>query len=239
MTRTGSGRAARWRRTKSLVMWSGGLDSTYALVRVLEGSDDEVYAHHVRATTRSDEGRRPSARGDYEARAVESLRALLADRYRPFEYGESRIDIADLAQPAPETTVAAFFAAQVALGHGFTPFDRILLGASHDDGRAWQPDSVAFAFRRTVLLRTVRAVWESEEVPFVYLFNPRPTRQEEADALPLDLYAATASCRDPDPFETGLGELRYRPCGVCPQCSSRGRVVHRALVEAEVSAEGA
>ena len=232
MKRT-NGRAPRWRRTRSLVMWSGGLDSTYALVRLLESGDDEVLAHHVRLTTRSDDGRRPSARGDYEARAVESIRALLADRYRPFNYGESRIDLAALDMPALETTVAVFVAAQVALGHGFTPFDRILLGASRDDGRAWQPESIAFAFRRTVLLRVLRAVWESEEVPFLYLFNPRPTRQEEADALPLDVYAATASCRDPDPFETGLGELRYRPCGACRQCTARAGIAHQALVSAE------
>ena len=66
-------------------------------------------------------------------------------------------------------------------------------------------------------------------MPFVYVFSPRPTKQQEAEGLPLEIYAATASCRDPNEVETGLGETRYRPCGVCPQCVARARVVHPAL----------
>jgi 7-cyano-7-deazaguanine synthase in queuosine biosynthesis len=216
------------RRTKSLVMWSGGLDSTFALARLLETTADEVYAHHVHCEGRTDDGRRRSRRCEYEAHAVERLREAMAEHYRPFDYGESRIDLSGFSQLAPETTMAAYFAAHVALSSGFTPFDRIVLGASADDV-PWQPHTHRYAFRRMVTLRVLRAVSECEEVPFLHLFSPRPSKQAEADALPPGVFARTASCRDPDLVETPLGESRFRPCGVCPQCVVRGRIVHRAM----------
>ena len=42
--------------TRSLVLWSGGLDSTYSLVRLLASTEDEIYAHHVHLNVRREDG---------------------------------------------------------------------------------------------------------------------------------------------------------------------------------------
>ena len=34
----------------------------------------------------------------------------------------------------------------------------------------------------------LKAVFESEEVPYFFLFEPRPSKQEEADFLPYELF---------------------------------------------------
>ena len=118
--------AARTRRgapgVRSLVMWSGGLDSTYTLVRLLQETSDEVHAHHVHCTSRTNDGRRPSRRGELESYAVARMRTYLTPRYRRFHYGESRVNISAFSQAAPETTMAMFFAAHAALTLGFTPY---------------------------------------------------------------------------------------------------------------------
>jgi 7-cyano-7-deazaguanine synthase in queuosine biosynthesis len=211
------------RRIRSLVMWSGGLDSTYSLVRLLRESGDEVHAHHVHRNARTPDGRRRSRICEYEARAVAALRTALADGYRPFEYTESRVDLAAFPERARDSTVAMFFAAQAAMSARLTPFDRIVLGVNADDDGDWAPGTHACSLRRLIAIRTLKAVWECEEVPYLYLWPERPTRHEEAAFLGAELAALTASCRDPELVERALGEPAFRPCRRCPPCRILGR----------------
>ena len=66
------------RQVKSLVMWSGGLDSTYSLVRLLGETDDEVLVHHVHCNRRRESGTGRSRRCEYEAQAVGRMLRLWA-----------------------------------------------------------------------------------------------------------------------------------------------------------------
>ena len=58
-------------------MFSGGLDSTAMLVKLLTESDDELRVHHIRMANK--EGRDAA-----EQQAVESIVAWCRSRYRPF-----------------------------------------------------------------------------------------------------------------------------------------------------------
>ncbi len=206
---------------RSLVMWSGGLDSTYTLLRLLEDSEDEVHVHHVHCNVRRDDGTRRSRRCEYEARAVARMRPWLSERCRPFEYGESRVDLSAFRAFARDSATMMFFAAQAALSLGFTPFDRICFGINADEDPRWRPGSERYALRRLLTIRMLKAVWEIEEVPYFYLWNPRPAKAAIWRALPAELRDLTASCRDPQADPQGFAEDALRPCGHCPKCRAR------------------
>ena len=209
------------RQIRSLVMWNGGLDSTYTLVRLLRETDDEVIAHHVRYLRARPSSGGADSQSAYQAGAVAELIPELRSRYRPFQYSESRVDLSMLSRAGSNTGVALFVAGQVAINNGLTPFDRILLGVNADRDREWRPHTYACAFRRAIGMRLLRGVWESEEVPFLYLWQPRPTRAEELAYLPEEVAALTACCRQPKTVDRGLSGLQAEGCGQCEDCLSR------------------
>lgn len=215
------------RKIRSLVMWSGGLGSTYALARLLEETRDEIYAHHIHLNAPRDDGKSRSRRCEFEAQAVSRLVAPLKSRYRHFEYSESRADVTAFPCFARDTTTAMFFAAQLAMSRGFTPFDRILVGVDDEDPR-WRPGTELYALRRMLMNRILRAVWESEEIPYLYVFYPRPTKADAFEFLGEDLVPLAVSCRHPEAGGLGFAEDTLRPCNSCAKCRSRAAVEQRA-----------
>ena len=209
---------------KSLVMWSGGLDSTYTLVRLLRETDDAVFAHHVHYNVRRPTGAGRSCRCEYEAGAVSRLLPTIRAEYRNFEYGESRLDITTFSQFARDETTVMYFAAQAALSYGLTPFDRILLGVNASDDVEWRTGTHACALRRLLAAQVLRAVWECDQVPFIYLWDPRPSKQIEAEYLPRELFEMTVSCRDPIARERGFSDVQLTPCESCERCRTRAEV---------------
>ena len=217
--------------TRSLVMWSGGLDSTFTLVRLLERSDDEVHVHHVHCNTRREDGVERSRRCEYEAQAVSRMLPYLRTHYRAFRYSESRVDLTAFSCSARDDMTMMYFAAQAALSLGLTPFDRIVFGVNADDDTEWRPDTYAYRLRRLQTVRMLKAVWEAEEVPYFYLWNPRPSKQAQADYLPLDLFEMTAGCRNPVESSSGFSIVDFATCGACPQCRVGARLLHRSRRE--------
>ncbi|HSS65399.1 MAG TPA: hypothetical protein VLS27_13270 [Gammaproteobacteria bacterium] len=223
----GSGRP----RIRSLVMWSGGLGSTYALARLLKDSGDEVYAHHIHLNAPRDDAGSRSRRCEFEAQAISRLVTAMKSRYRAFEYSESRADLTAFSCFARDTTTAMFFAAQLAMSRRFTPFDRILVGVDDEDPR-WRAGSELYALRRVLMNRILRAVWEAEEIPYLYVFSPRPSRADAFAYLGMELAPLTVSCRHPEAGGLGFAEGALRPCNVCPKCRSRARLEQDSKDEA-------
>jgi 7-cyano-7-deazaguanine synthase in queuosine biosynthesis len=219
------------RKIRSLVMWSGGLDSTYALARLLEETADEVYAHHIRLNAPRDDATSRSRRCEFEAQAISRLVVPLKSRFRDFEYSESRADLTAFPCFARDATTAMFFAAQLAMSRGFTPFDRILVGVDDEDPR-WRPGTELYALRRMLMNRILRAVWESEEIPYLYVFYPRPSRADAFEYLGQELAPLTVSCRHPEAGGLGFRDDALRPCNACPKCRSRAKLEQDADDEA-------
>jgi hypothetical protein len=211
------------RKVRSLVMWSGGLDSTYVLARLLQETADEVYAHHIHLNAPRDDAKSRSRRCEFEAQAISRLVVPMKSRFRNFEYSESRADLTAFACFARDATSAMFFAAQLAMSRGFTPFDRILIGVDDEDPR-WRPGTELYALRRTLMNRILRAVWESEEIPYLYVFYPRPSRADAFEYLGKELAPLTVSCRHPEAGGVGFGEDALRPCNACSKCRSRAKL---------------
>ena len=69
----------------TLVMFSGGLDSTAALYKLLTGSEDDLHVHHVHLVNRD-------GRARAERDAVQAVLAWCRANCRPFSYSESALD---------------------------------------------------------------------------------------------------------------------------------------------------
>jgi 7-cyano-7-deazaguanine synthase in queuosine biosynthesis len=184
-------------------MFSGGLDSTAMLVKLLAESADELRVHHIRMVNR--EGRDRA-----EQRAVEAIVAHCRGRYRPFRYSESALDFSALEAIPIDYLSIAFVACQVAID---TPrCERIAVATLATDtdianrsARQRRVFDEMYACYRARRLGEPRVEW-------VYPVHGIP-KSALAAALSPELLDLTWSCRRP------VGG--FRPCGVCKACKAR------------------
>jgi len=187
----------------TLVMFSGGLDSTAMLVKLLAESAEELRVHHIRMANK--EGRDRA-----ESRAVASILAYLRARYRPFRSSESGLDFSELEAIPIDYLSIAFGACQVAID---TPgCNRIAIGAlATDTDIANRSARQRRVFDEMYACYRARKLGEAQ-VEWVYPVFHIP-KADLAAALPRELVELTWSCRRPvDGF---------RPCMVCKACRAR------------------
>lgn len=187
-------------------MFSGGLDSTAMLVRLLARERDELRVHHIRMVNREQRDRAEQA-------AVDAIVAYCRKRYRPFRYSESALDFSGLEAIPIDYLSIAFVACQVAID---TPgCDRIAVGSLATDTdivRRTERQKRAFA----AMYECYRARKLGEpSVEWLFPVYAVP-KADLARELPPELVELTWSCRRP--VETPGG---HRPCGACKACSAR------------------
>jgi hypothetical protein len=190
----------------TLIMFSGGLDSTALLVKLLAESDDELRVHHIRMANRE-------ARAEAEQAAVERIVAWCRERYRPFRYSESGLDFAALEAIPIDYLCIAFVACQVAID---TPrCNRIAVAALARD-----TDIENRSARQRRVFDTLYDCYRARKLgePEVQWIYPvyHSTKQELAARLPRELVELTWSCRRPVREAGG-----WRPCGACKACLAR------------------
>ena len=184
-------------------MFSGGIDSTYMLVKLLAEGADELRVHHIRMDNRE-------MRAQAEGRAVDSILAWCRARYRPFRYSESALDFRSLAAIPIDYLCIAFVACQVAID---TPrCTRIAVGAlAADTDIESRSARQRRAFDAMYECYRARKLGEPH-VEWIYPVYGMPKAGIVA-ALPAELLALTWSCRRP---VDGL-----RPCLACKACNAR------------------
>ena len=187
-------------------MFSGGLDSTAMLVKLLTESEDELRVHHIRMANRE-------GRDGAEQRAVESIVAWCRDRYRPFRYSESGLDFRDLAAIPIDYLSIAFVACQVAID---TPrCNRIAVASLARD-----TDIENRSARQRRVFETMYECYRYRKLgePHVEWIYPvyHATKPALARSLPPELVALTWSCRRP--VRRGA---EWAPCGACKACLAR------------------
>lgn len=187
----------------TLVMLSGGLDSTAMLVKLLAESADELRVHHIRMIN---EEKRHLA----EQRAVEAIVAYCRARYRAFRYSESALDFSALEAIPIDYLSIAFVACQVAID---TPgCNRVAVGALGAD-----TDIANRSARQKRVFEEMYACYRARKLgePHVEWIFPvyHTPKAALAAALPQELLDLTWSCRRP------LGG--FRPCLICKACRVR------------------
>jgi 7-cyano-7-deazaguanine synthase in queuosine biosynthesis len=187
----------------TLVMFSGGLDSTAMLVKLLSETADELRVHHIRMVNKE---RRDGA----EQRAVEAIVAYCRRHYRAFRYSESGLEFAELEAIPIDYLSIAFVACQVAIDTaGCT---RVAVGALEAD-----TDIVNRTARQRRVFDAMYECYRARKLgePRLEWIFPvyHAAKAELAAALPPELLDLTWSCRRP---VEGL-----RPCLVCKACKAR------------------
>jgi 7-cyano-7-deazaguanine synthase in queuosine biosynthesis len=195
----------------TLLMFSGGLDSTAALYKLLTGGGDELRVHHVHMINR--EGRARAER-DASAAVIEWCRA----NCRPFQYSESTIDFAGLQAIPIDYVTVAYAACQVAID---TPgCDRIAVGTLAAD--LDEIKRKVSAKQRSVFDAMYACYREkklgTDELQWIYPVYEMSKTQIVA-SLPDALRTLAWSCRRPVPTAEG-----YRICGECKPCRRRREV---------------
>jgi 7-cyano-7-deazaguanine synthase in queuosine biosynthesis len=187
-------------------MFSGGIDSTAMLVKLLTEGTDELRVHHIHMQNR--EGRDAA-----EQRAVNSILSWCREHYRPFRYSESGLDFRALEAIPIDYLSIAFVACQVAID---TPrCSRIAVGALAAD-----TDIENRSARQRRVFDAMYECYRARKLgePSVEWWFPvyAVPKADLARELPPELVELTWSCRRP--VETPQG---HRPCGACKACKAR------------------
>lgn len=192
-----------------LAMFSGGLDSTAMLWKLLNGSDAALRVHHIRMVNRE-------GRAEAEQAAVERIVGYCREHCREFRYSESGLDFAGLEAIPIDYLSIAYVACQVAID---TPgCTRIAVGTlSRDTDEANRSARQRMVFDAMYGCYRARKLGEPD-MQWIYPVH-RLSKEEVAASLPPGLLALTWSCRTP--LRTASG---FRPCGACKACRARAGV---------------
>src|SRR5688572_16255088 len=187
-------------------MFSGGLDSTAMLVKLLDETADELRVHHIRMVNKEKRDRA-------EQRAVEAIVAYCRRHYRPFRYSESGLEFEELEAIPIDYLSIAFVACQVAID---TPgCRRVAIGALAAD-----TDIVNRTARQRRVFDAMYECYRARKLgePQVEWAFPvyHAAKAELAAALPQQLLDLTWSCRRPVPANDG-----WLACGACKACLAR------------------
>ena len=88
------------RELSSIIMFSGGVDSVSVLKRLLEETDEKIYAHHIHL--KNNEGMNNIKRYKAEELTLIKLVPYMKKTFRDFHYTESTIDIRQLVDIIPQ-----------------------------------------------------------------------------------------------------------------------------------------
>lgn len=195
--------------------WSGGLDSTYALVELLRRGYS-VHAHHVsviwgqRFATGEEQRRLALDRAEAELSACVAIRErLLADGFS-FGFSTSRVDWRDRQMRIADDMGTMPHVLNEAMIRNVQGTDRIVYGANDED----YPEGAPLEKWRSLV--GAHCDWVGVHPPPVVRFGQWQSRAAHVAALGLDLANLTMSCRRPKMID---GE--WTPCGSRKKFTSR------------------
>ena len=202
------------RRRATLVMFSGGIDSTYTLAKLLRETDDEILVHHIHLVN-------PEGRHLVEAKACARIVDYCRTHFRDFSFSESAIDHRGFRFFGYDMISVGFEAGIVAqsyLAARERMPDRWTVGSCTEEGS--NPDRWPH----------VLACFAANCFPFDpprYFNLPIVPKAEEMAYLPPALLDLVWTCRTPRRSEEGFTE-----CGDCKTCKLMAEVRRRPEVPA-------
>lgn len=194
-----------------LVMFSGGVDSTYLLWNLLTQTNDRIHAHHISMRTASE------PRWEMEGIATTNLWTELL-KIRPFDVSSSVLDLDVLPYTGWDSDAQLYIGARVAAAINADKVTLTLGVTANDAKRPVIRDRV----RRDVLNNLWLALRESIDDEQRDRIDPKVafpikdmTKRQIVEQLPTNLRYLTWSCRFPNKVD-GMAV----PCGTCLPCTS-------------------
>lgn len=200
-----------------LCMFSGGLDSTAVLYKLLtdkQYSDYDIHVHHMHL-------RNIERRAMAESTAIKKILTYFEENdFEKFDFTENIIETFFLQPPQfkrfPfDSDVMAFFAANICLGD--TTMKKVAVGHTKTD-LEFAPNLI---MRRERMQKILEASYFPDEVSTEFLYPLiKLTKQETSDILPKELRDLTWSCRNPIYDDDGIPS----ECGKCLTCKEMSEI---------------
>ena len=197
-------------KDKTVVLWSGGVDSTGALYRILKDYDDDVVAHHIHFKNKE-------RRWEVEKDAVDKMIPWLRKNVRDFEYSESTIEI-DLKFIGWDIMHAMYIGGLVIESEKRKDWKRkdierykLVLGDNAEDFNSYQwktPIAQLLA-----IITSLKHPQESQDIPYLWQIMATTTKQDIWNLLPDFLKENVWGCRMPEEKEG-----KWIGCGKCSTC---------------------
>jgi|GEM_PF-1860876 len=201
-----------------LLMFSGGVDSTYLLHHFLTKTNFPLHVHHISL-------RYPQFnRWKMEDPAVENILSYCRSNFREFEYSTSRFDLDPLRLVGRDSDLHLMVASKI--GPNLAG-DKITLALGHCLEDIEGPD-MQERVQRQVLPKLWRALIDSVDGekklnPVISrpLIDQKITKKAIFRTLPDELIQLCWSCRMPD-YQNGATGL---PCGRCQTCQKNEKIL--------------
>ena len=198
-------------KDKTVVLWSGGVDSTGALYKILKDYDDDVVAHHIHFKNRE-------RRWEAEKDAVDKMLPWLRKNVRDFEYSESTIEM-DLRFIGWDIMHAMYIGGLVIESEKGKNIERykLVLGDNAEDFNSYQWKSPIAQL--LAIITSLKHPQESQDIPYLWQIMATITKQDIWDLLPDFLKENIWGCRTP---ESDAG--KWVECGKCVTCRDLKKV---------------
>lgn len=184
----------------TLIAFSGGIDSTYLLWKLLCETDDVILAHHIKIKNMEDRDR-------IETKQARSIAKYLEQNCRSFVYSESSVNHTNLSWYGYDVMTIAFeigIRATSWLIDSNEAVDRWTMASCLEEG-GW-PN------RWKHVERCITSSCFPHKPPSFYSLQPIK-KIEQIKAMPDTLSELTWYCRHPKPTRSG-----YKTCGKCKTC---------------------
>ena len=194
-----------------LVMFSGGVDSTFMLYHYLKNTDYKIHVHHISL-------RYPSEPRWKEEDIASKNIVQYCQNIRSFDYSESRMDFGFYKYAGRDSDTQLVMAAKVA--PNIKGPISLALGWQYSD---YQEDLINGRAKERVTEKLWEALCESIDYGLdkhinreilLPLVQMKLSKKEMLKILPLELLRLTWSCRRPLKDKNSVS----RPCGKCHPC---------------------
>jgi 7-cyano-7-deazaguanine synthase in queuosine biosynthesis len=197
-------------KDKTIVLWSGGVDSTGALYKILKEYDDDVVAHHIHYKNYQN-------RWEIEKIAVDTMTSWIRDNVRGFEYSESTFEI-DLNFKGYDIMTAMYIGGIVIESEKRKDWKRkdierykLVLGDNAEDFNSYQWKTPIAQLLATI--SSLKHPQESQDIPYLWQIMATTTKQDIWNLLPDFLKENVWGCRIPKQREG-----KWIGCGKCSTC---------------------
>ena len=201
---------------KTIVLWSGGVDSTGALYKILKDYDDDVVAHHIHFKNYQN-------RWKAEKKSVDKMIPWLRKNVRDFEYSESTIEM-DLKFIGWDIMHAMYIGGLVIESEKRKDWKRkdrerykLVLGDNEEDFNSYQwktPIAQLLA-----VMTSLKHPQESQDIPYIWQIMAKTSKQEIWNLFPDFLKKNIWGCRTP---ESDVD--KWVECGECVTCKDLKKV---------------
>ena len=205
-------------KDKTIVLWSGGCDSTAALYKVLKDYDDEVIAHHINFKNWEN-------RWEVEKESINKMLPWLRKNVRDFEYSESSIEM-DLDNVGWDIHHAMYMSGVVIanekrkkrweVNYGNSQYKRykLILGIHKDEFNLEKWDAWRLNTSHMLsMMSSLKNPQESQDIPYLWQIFTKHTKQEVWNILPEFLQKNVWACRRPLREDN-----KWVECGKCVAC---------------------